>query len=775
MSAISMLKHKVKNGRIWATLLLLLILGGALGGATLMNYRMEKKRCFQRLNSYVANISQVVAQDMQQAQAYLASIGRVLAQYDLADRGAAGDFLAAMDGAEVVTRLELLLPGDLLLGDDGRLSGVSGQRSFTQEAGQGSHICWQSGETEGSIVLRQCVPIEQDGETVAVLCGVIDLERIPHLFFAQEYGADMQLYILERSSGQFLLDTWHDTLTTRQGLAGRKPARGYSREQFDRDVAEGRTGVTVFRSNTTGQDFYTSYAPVDVEDWMVLVTVPDSVVFAYAERILRLLYALMAGLAAAFLAYFFWTLRDVWRDQRASERKLKNIRYILDVEKDLFQAHTDPAYFHSALQKITGFLSAERAFFWAVGRSVPRQYRWWSDGAEETMEHDPLTGAEFSDLQKQLLEQGMIIGYGRISDGAFPPVDQALSRELRAESLMMIPVKKRDGALAGILGAVNMTQRWENAEPLEQVAVSFSTALEQYDVYRRLERLSHTDTMTGLQNRNGFHDALRALESEHLDSFACVYVDANGLHEINNRLGHAAGDEMLVRIAEALSDCFPDDAVYRVGGDEFVVLCPNRAEQDILDRAGHARRQIQPDSYEISLGVAWRDRDLTPSAVVKDAEQAMRANKQRYYDGPGRERHLRLLDEKTSQMFSRQQDIDTFLSVLAPQFKGVYFVDLDTDSIRSLFIPSYFQRILAEKDGNFSKGLLLYASQLAKPDYYEAFVQLCDYGALRERLDRGDMPELIYQKNDGSWLQLRVIRTGMDQKQETLWIFMDRS
>lgn len=358
-----MLKHRIKNGRIWATLLLLVVLGGALSGAAILNYRMEKARCFQRLKGYVANISQVVAQDMREDQAYLASIGRVLSQYDLTDHEAVWTFLQTMDGAEVVTRLELLLPGDLLLGEHGSLFELAGQRSFAREAEQGGHICWEKDETDGSIILRQYVPIEQNGETAAVLRGTIDLTQLPHLFYAQEYGEDMQLYILERGSGQFLLDTWHDTLTTREGLEGRKPARGYSREQFDQDIAAGRAGVTVFRSETTGENFYTSYAPVDVQDWMVMVTVPDRVAFAHARQMLRASYALMFGLILSFLAYLFWTMRDLRRDQRASEQKLKNIRYILDVEKNLFQALTDPACFHSALQKIMEFLFRRSGLF----------------------------------------------------------------------------------------------------------------------------------------------------------------------------------------------------------------------------------------------------------------------------------------------------------------------------------------------------------------------------------------------------------------------------
>ena len=52
----------------------------------------------------------------------------------------------------------------------------------------------------------------------------------------------------------------------------------------------------------------------------------------------------------------------------------------------------------------------------------------------------------------------------------------------------------------------------------------------------------------------------------------CVYIDANGLHELNNERGHEAGDLMLRFGAESLMEQFPKGSLYRVGGDEFVVL-----------------------------------------------------------------------------------------------------------------------------------------------------------------------------------------------------------
>ncbi len=482
-------------------------------------------------------------------------------------------------------------------------------------------------------------------------------------------------------------------------------------------------------------------------------------------------FLLIAG--ALVLAALVNTAAVAWLSRRDSARKLKNIRYILEVEEALFQAPADPGYFYNALKKAEVFLKAKRSFFW-MQDSQSLQQRWWSSGKREALTHGVQPQVIFPALLELLGEKGAVICRKPEADNTLLEI-RAFCRELQASSIMMAAVKGQDGSLKGILGVADLTGRWKNAKPLEQVAVSFSMAAEQYEVYQRINQMGHTDAMTGLLNRNGFQSDVAALDKKSLDTFACVYVDANGLHDINNRLGHAAGDEMLIRIAKALCASFPDDVAYRIGGDEFAVLCLNRSRQAVKGRIGRLREIMSRTDYEVlSVGMAWRQRDIDPAAVYRAAEQDMREDKRRYYASSARERQIRFLDEKTAKVFSRQRDMEAFLAVLAPRFKGVYFVDLKQDSIRHLFIPSFFQHLLAEEDGRFSKGLLLYAETMVKPEYQESVARLCDYDDLQARLDEKGTVELAYERNDGLRMKLQVTRTaGVRANQETLWVFTE--
>lgn len=295
------------------------------------------------------------------------------------------------------------------------------------------------------------------------------------------------------------------------------------------------------------------------------------------------------------------------------------------------------------------------------------------------------------------------------------------------------------------------------------------------EISEKLNVMANYDALTGLMNRNSYHAAIDALSNEEHSSFACVYLDVNGLHELNNHLGHQAGDQMLKAVADALQHAFSKDKIYRIGGDEFLVLCRGSVENDIYCAAKEVREELHKQSYEVSIGIAWQEHKCNAMCVINNAEAAMRQDKRRFYQNSGNERRMRVLNTQLEQMIVEKQDADAFLAVLAPEFKGVYFVNLGKDTIRHLYIPPYFAECLQEADNKFSRALLLYAKKIVKPEYYKYFQELCDYEELEKRLNINDMPEFIYQKENGEWLKLRVLKFSdyTSRQRETLWIFTD--
>lgn len=300
--------------------------------------------------------------------------------------------------------------------------------------------------------------------------------------------------------------------------------------------------------------------------------------------------------------------------------------------------------------------------------------------------------------------------------------------------------------------------------------------------YRQIETMNGmlreealTDALTGLRNRNSFHKATDLLSHTAGGSLACIYIDVNGLHEINNCLGHQAGDEMLKTVSDILLEQFSPEEVFRIGGDEFVVLCKDMSCGNPAERIDKVVRQVEEMGYSLSIGYEWREENLDIHEIIQKAESSMQKNKRQYYDARGNERQTRNLNMQMERLLSEKKDAERFLSVLAPVFKGVYFVNLENDTLRQLFIPDYFKEMLEECGERYSQALMLYAHRMVRSEYLPLFEKFCSYGQLKRLLKEDGIPAFTYEKKDGMKLKLQILNFNhyYGGYKETLWVFSD--
>jgi diguanylate cyclase (GGDEF)-like protein len=162
-----------------------------------------------------------------------------------------------------------------------------------------------------------------------------------------------------------------------------------------------------------------------------------------------------------------------------------------------------------------------------------------------------------------------------------------------------------------------------------------------------LRRQAFSDNLTGLPNREVFVDRLaRGLAREERTGslIGVMFVDMDRFKQVNDTMGHDAGDILLVEVAHRLSLAVrPSDAVARCGGDEFLVLCDGLEHEhqglDIAERMGEALAEpVWIDGREVlphaSIGIAFgRNRATPPELLIRQADEAMyRAKRaQRHY------------------------------------------------------------------------------------------------------------------------------------------------
>ena len=157
-----------------------------------------------------------------------------------------------------------------------------------------------------------------------------------------------------------------------------------------------------------------------------------------------------------------------------------------------------------------------------------------------------------------------------------------------------------------------------------------------YYVFSILQ-LTTKDALTGLLNRQAYY---AATTGDPKDITALVSIDMNGLKAINDSGGHAAGDEALVTLALCfLKSVKGGQSVYRVGGDEFVIICRRSSEEEVQQLIERIEKNVSATIYSCAIGYSYSPEGGKPlEEMLKESDEMMYARKAQHYLETGKER-----------------------------------------------------------------------------------------------------------------------------------------
>ncbi|MBE0701045.1 MAG: diguanylate cyclase, partial [Acholeplasmataceae bacterium] len=172
-----------------------------------------------------------------------------------------------------------------------------------------------------------------------------------------------------------------------------------------------------------------------------------------------------------------------------------------------------------------------------------------------------------------------------------------------------------------------------------------------------LEFIAHHDQLTKLKNRFLYETDIKSFDDEAFYPMAMVMADIDGLKLINDSFGHLAGDEIIIRASNIIKEAFMGYDVYRIGGDEFVVLIPNTSIESVEQMKQKALISSEKLIYKnvyISLSFGYEiktSKNQSLMDIQKNAENYMYRSK--------------LISRKTS----RSKSIDTLMQTLYAKSK----------------------------------------------------------------------------------------------------------
>lgn len=158
---------------------------------------------------------------------------------------------------------------------------------------------------------------------------------------------------------------------------------------------------------------------------------------------------------------------------------------------------------------------------------------------------------------------------------------------------------------------------------------NIAVALFVYYVFSILQ-LTKKDALTGLLNRHAYYATITDTPK---DITALVSIDMNGLKKINDTEGHAAGDEALLTLALCFLRAVKHrQSVYRVGGDEFIIICRRTSESEVKHLIERIEKNVSATIYSCSTGYCYSsDGNKSVDEMLKESDEMMYAKKAQHY------------------------------------------------------------------------------------------------------------------------------------------------
>ncbi len=594
----------------------------------------ERQRCFDRLYNEAENISTYVLERIENDREELKLLAAVVRQYDDLNDPELWNFLESLDDVGMMSHIGILLPDNTVLYGYNKSVDASGQLSFDVEKSHGIHVSHRrtSFLSPDQYVLRHFYPIERNGQVEALLFGVIMIQELPIMQNVKPYAGKGAMYLIEGDTGNFLVDTWHPgQVGNLWALGEREVAPGYDAQQFKRNFIMGQTDYLVFISRTIGRHLYFHYRAMPIREWRIALSVPEEVVFESSHLISKSLNIFLSVEFLCFTLYLLWLINDFRKVSAEKQKRLDTIKNIHEIEQFLFNAHEKKENLYAAIEKLGKIMGAERINFWMLNSGVNHNYRWIQ--GQPAYEFDDESFYPPVKLLKNFAQGANIFeSYNPQEIEAMLPKLKKGEQRDKLCSLMVVPV--RDvvaGQLSGALAVCNLKSNEMNVPLLKALGFSFGMFCNNVKNRAELQEKGDRDSLTGMYNRNRYERDLPELFERYQDALSCIYIDVNGLREMNNTKGHDLGDIMLRTVAQAITTYFKSEYSYRVGGDEFVLFVPSTDEQQLTQCSEDMAKELLTYDYHVSVGIECEKQVHTIAQLIKAAEQKMYAQKRAFY------------------------------------------------------------------------------------------------------------------------------------------------
>lgn len=311
-----------------------------------------------------------------------------------------------------------------------------------------------------------------------------------------------------------------------------------------------------------------------------------------------------------------------------------------------------------------------------------------------------------------------------------------------------------DNKLAGYIGIDNYDSEKIKISSylLLSMSIFLSYAIRHRNHVDMLHRLSYHDLLTNALNRNAFMDVLSQFRPGQYASAGIIYIDINGMKEINDFYGHHQGDKILITTVAKVFNLFKPDELFRIGGDEFVIITYDLTETDFYEKFNLLRNIFCEKTnlpFSIATGSCWVKSPSDLNSLLQQADSAMYTDKKKFYYGK----------EKTSRYRHNLDDILNLANYSALQ-----------EALTAGQFCIYFQPKISLDTEEFigSEALIRYINQAGEIIAPNNFIPILEEARLIKMLDLYVFEEVCKQINIWKERKMRVKPVSINLSRSTL-------
>lgn len=315
--------------------------------------------------------------------------------------------------------------------------------------------------------------------------------------------------------------------------------------------------------------------------------------------------------------------------------KLKNEKELVDFIKTITARGNFESSINITIKKVGQYYNADRCYIFEIFEEhnlVRNTYEWCNINVESQIGF--LQNLTLEDISRWLhiFRDNKIVIINDVEN-----IKECNSKEYNIlhsqniNSLIAVPLII-DDKIMGFIGLDNPRDINKDFSLIDSLAFFIIEEMEKNKVENKLYFLSYHDAFTGFFNRNKYLRFLENIETNKLSSLGIVFLDIEDLKKINEIYGYNQGNSFILKTCEILKKYFSEYDIYRISGDEFVIVCKDIDYSLFIEKINLSKEEFENlDKFTVSIVQTWSDENININLLTDKADKLILQEKRKYY------------------------------------------------------------------------------------------------------------------------------------------------